>query len=531
MTLGAAPEDDQPTNFDEVALGLQLQQFLDEWHYRVLHSGMAFKTDRVTALGSAIDLYGMHGVSLEEEKPHLQRLGEAEMVAHMSSMMPPELMKTFTHYALQLQLVVAATCRVRHALEEGDPAEVARIMDEGDAGITQQILRRAIMEAAGEVAELNDLSSSWHSNMADRVRRLSHCQEAAEEARKDLEDVNKHLAAFAGVQNSKATAVLLTMAREVDRALFSAIFKAWEAHFRTYKAEKEFRDKYTRMIEDTQQKLLTFKAGNKDGVKNLMMRKVMDGARFSQDEVLRTWCEYVRETKEERALAAKTAEAEAKISQYQEAQIANTRQFMLRMSAGSDSALRALAFQSWQKGVEALKVENAYEEKMKKSEDALAAQIAKKGAQTKQIMARMLGSGEQGLLCMVRGAWTDLWKQEMKAQELDEAVQRANEKFSNLTTKQKRVVKCVAERTNQSEEELVMLKILHDWSTQAKLERMVKHYSGKMDSKKQQLEAVQNLFKSFATQLETGVSTTPRSQRKSRGASSQPRPPAMPPAS
>jgi hypothetical protein len=53
-----------------------------------------------------------------------------------------------------------------------------------------------------------------------------------------------------------------------------------------------------------------------------------------------------------------------------------------------------------------------------------------------------------------------------------------------------------------------------------------------MDAKKSQLDAVQNMFKSFASQLEQGISSTPRSQRKSQRSKAiegdEGRPPQMP---
>jgi hypothetical protein len=34
---------------DDVTVGLMVQQFLDEWHFRVLHSGLAYAWDRPEA--------------------------------------------------------------------------------------------------------------------------------------------------------------------------------------------------------------------------------------------------------------------------------------------------------------------------------------------------------------------------------------------------------------------------------------------------------------------------------------------------
>merc|ERR1711870_90474 len=112
----------------------------------------------------------------------------------------------------------------------------------------------------------------------------------------------------------------------------------------------------------------------------------------------------------------------------------------------------------------------------------------KASAEARQVVSRMFGSGDKGLLMMVRQMWNDLYIQEKKEMEADEAMQRANESFSKLSAARKRTIKSVAERTNSWEQEMIM-------------------------------------FKSFTNQLESGISTTPRSGKKGPASS---KPPAIP---
>merc|ERR1712187_584923 len=112
---------------------------------------------------------------------------------------------------------------------------------------------------------------------------------------------------------------------------------------------------------------------------------------------------------------------------------------------------------------------------------ALAEHMAKKSSEAKQVISRMLGSGDQGLLFMIRGAWNDLYKQDKKEKEMDEAVQNAQKKFSQMSKEQKRKVKNVAERINRTEEQLTIAFVFNQWVTQARVEGVLRHYSGKMD--------------------------------------------------
>merc|ERR1712048_822 len=98
---------------------------------------------------------------------------------------------------------------------------------------------------------------------------------------------------------------------------------------------------------------------------------------------------------------------------------------MARMAGGKDSTLKQICMQGWTKALADMKAENALEDATKKAEAALAEHMSKKSAEAKQVIQRMLGSGEQGLLMMVRGVWNELYKADKQAAEMDEAVKNA----------------------------------------------------------------------------------------------------------
>jgi len=187
---------------------------------------------------------------------------------------------------------------------------------------------------------------------------------------------------------------------------------------------------------------------------------------------------------------------------------------------------KTMCFQGWTKALADIKAENAMAEAVAAQQKALEEHLEKASAEARQVVSRMFGSGDKGLLMMVRQMWNDLYIQEKKEMEADEAMQRANESFSKLSAARKRTIKSVAERTNAWEQEMICYKIFQDWKTQAKLDRLIGYYGSKMDQKKHQLDAVQSMFKSFANQLESGISTTPRSGKK--GGASSSKPPAIP---
>merc|ERR1719201_2497382 len=103
-------------------------------------------------------------------------------------------------------------------------------------------------------------------------------------------------------------------------------------------------------------------------------------------------------------------------------------------------------------------------------------------------------------------------KEERKMQEL---LNGQNDRFKSLNLKQKNSAKSVASKCHQQEEENMMSVFFYAWSTETKVEHVIKVYGGKLDQKKHQLDAVQTMFRSFANQLEQGIGNTPRSKKGS----------------
>merc|ERR1712166_337566 len=88
-----------------------------------------------------------------------------------------------------------------------------------------------------------------------------------------------------------------------------------------------------------------------------------------------------------------------------------------------------------------------------------------------------------------------------------------DDRFASLNGRQKENAKGVMSRVNEQMELNCLLRHFCAWALDAKLERVMKHYNGKMESKKHQLQSVQHLFRSFANQLDQGLrQASPRAE-------------------
>jgi len=123
---------------------------------------------------------------------------------------------------------------------------------------------------------------------------------------------------------------------------------------------------------------------------------------------------------------------------------------------------------------------------------------------------RMTGSTGTGLVSMAWKAWYEDYVSEKKAKEMEELMNAESAKFKSLNARMKDNASGKATRSIDLEKENLLMSVLMNWQIETRVQRIVSHYSGQLENKKHQLEAVQTMFQSFASQLEKGIQSTPR---------------------
>mmetsp|Transcript_25268 Transcript_25268/g.58880 ORF Transcript_25268/g.58880 Transcript_25268/m.58880 type:complete len:533 (+) Transcript_25268:98-1696(+) len=524
-------EDDRT---DDVSTALKVQQFMDEWYYRCIHSGLAAEWDRERCAVAALELFELQGVTFDKaDKEPLSAQDDDTFIEAVVKRMPEDVRRTFEHFALQLQLVMSAASRVRCALDEGTPGEVARIMEEGDQGVNSQILKQSIMEATLEVGEIREIHDSWEASMSRRLSRLGQCHYEMQMSQQELNKLNVQLGSFGKDQNSKSKAVLLGIASQSEKTLMQTVFKAWWAHKVKYFADKAMHDKFQKEIEDTQKALVDYKHAQVSNVRDVLTRTADASDRALLVECLRVWTKDIQDEKENRVFKASAQDAHRRMGNLKSAQKENAKKSMMRLVVANDENVRNTAFQAWVQYHDEVRKTREFEVLVKQQQDKLQDFVKKKSNEAKGVLSKMAGSSDTGLMHAALQAWVEDWKNAQKQREMEEYVQGQNAKLASYSRRAKASADTTAQRGNWMESDNVTMQIFMNWQTEARLGRLIRFYTGQMDAKGKQLEAVQTMFKSFATQLEHGISTTPRTTKKSSKApkgekEGQARPPQMP---
>jgi len=197
-----------------------------------------------------------------------------------------------------------------------------------------------------------------------------------------------------------------------------------------------------------------------------------------------------------------------------------SKKVLSRLSNSHDMDLKALCVQSWIAAHALGMVERKIDTMEKKAKQRHKDSLAKKSAEARSVLDRMSASSDTGLLHMVLTSWIEAWKVWRAENEIERVIVQNDAKFKRLNVKQKASAMGVMSKCLKTEDDNILETWFSAWSAETREQHVIKVYSGKIDQKKHQMDAVQTMFRSFANQLEQGIGNTPRSKKstaRSRG--------------
>lgn len=497
-------------------VSVQLQQFMDEWHYRIIAT-LSGSWDRTKATVAALGLFELQGVAFEPgEKESLATQEESVMLQRVLAKMPQEFKDSFEPFVQQLHMITTKATQVRKAVSDGDADAVRQAMDQNDgSGITEKILKLSIVQAGNEVAKIRNRHTSWTKNTDTRVGRLLRSADEAAATQRQLSSIQMQISGFGSTQNEKSKKMFAGVAANNDKALVTVVFSSWFGFTLKMKSEKDIRQVFEAEIEALDAKLMEYRQSALNNVRNVLMRKAAEGDNALMVQVWKSWADEVQETKREAGSQEAMKAMEAKLASANAAQTENTKKVMARMSSGSDSALLTVVIGSWVKYVEDYKKNKDMEDAVKAQEKAMEEFMKKKKDEAKSVLDKMNSATDSGLQEHVMSTWVQAYKDNLEAKKMEAMMAENEAKFGALNGRQKDNAKGVMGRVNEQMNLNLMLKHFANWSCDTKLERIMRYYNSKMDAKKSQLQSVQHLFKNFATQLDQGLKGDTDSARDS----------------
>merc|ERR1719171_809656 len=458
-----------------------------------------------------------YGVILgPQDHERLKGMDEAQMINMLVARMPQQTKEQFEHFFLQLQLVVSTATRVRNALEEGNPKEIETALNDADeTGITPYILKMTLVQAGSEITRLKEMSDKWMMETEQKMSGLIIGQEDAMLAQKQLAAAQAQLGQFQGNHKDKGKKMLMGVAGKNDRMLTEVTFEHWRDLIQRQKKEAEIRKEYEDRIVEANRKLFEYKQAQKGNAKGVLMKQAAKGDGAIVEEIYFLLKKEVEDKKLEAEAEKKLAEIEAKMAAQAAKNKENTKSVLMRNLAASDNMLCDTCIEAWKTWLVEYKKNKEQEDAIKAAEQRMEAFMKNKSSGAKGVLDRMNSATDSGLVEHVISSWCTMYKEDKKAAEMEEMIANANAKFASFNQRNKQGAQTAGGRAAEVRDYGLINHSFVLWVEAARVERLLRYYNNRIDAKKYQLQSLQSMFRTFATQLESGLKDgTPRDAGK-----------------
>jgi len=496
--------------------------FLNKDHYRQLHRVLAVEWKSCHSLFAAVRLMEAHGISLsQKEQDKLQKLPDDQMIDALVTKMPQQTREQFEHFFLQLSLIASTTTRLRTALEAGQKDAIKEVLDAAEkVGILSFILKMAVTQAGNEVMTREKNHDDWLSDTDNKMAPLLRGQADAMISQKALAQARAQLNGSRIDANEKSRKVLMGIIGGQADALRSTCFACWADITSRMKKENEIRKEYEEQIEEAEKRLFDYRQSQLTNVRGVVERQARE---VEGELVARCFQAFVEEVEEKkfRAAAGKDiAELEGKLKSMADSQSDNAKKVLGRMNNASDVGLQTFVFQAWQRFCEEYNKNKEMEDAVKASEQKVAQFMKQQNEGAKSVLNRMSMGNDTGLLGTVWKSWNDWIAENKRTAELQEILQANAAKMSDFTGKNKSCAKSAMQRAAEAQDIAAVLVIFMNWKKEAKVQAMRRYGKDKNSKRKEQLQGVKGLFKSFANDLDSSLKQgTPRIEPKKKGRS------------
>jgi len=420
--------------------------------------------------------------------------------------MPQATNEQFQQFFLQLQLLVSTAMRVRKGLEDGEPDKVASALDDADStGVSSYILKMAIIQAGSEVTAQGAEYEAWVKDTDNKMARLIRGQEDAMAAQKKLAGLQAQLHHGQSDQVAKASQVAMNFISNNTSALQSVCFHGWQQWTKQSMQDRAVENDGEEGLSGAQRELLEYREAQLKNIRGVFNKKGEAAKKEVLADFLTIWRDILQERKDEDALGAQVNLLNEKLAATQSAQKENAKKVMERMGLASESGLVQTTFSSWvQMHLEAKK-EKEQEAVMKEAEAKIAEFLKGKSESAKKMLQAAVGGSDTGRMHEAFTDWKKIWEEAKQEAELAATLDESSLKLQAFGQGRKAASGSAMERSEYYSTQMLLMQVFFNWKMDWSMEMTLKGYHSKIDAKRQQLMGVHQMFRSFATQLESGL--------------------------
>lgn len=502
-------------DFDESALEsvkYVASQFAEDKHLKKLSQTLSVSLNRapgrLQSLQAAMNLMEDYGVVLSgDEVARISSLADEEQqIAAVVEKMPQE-GEQFQDFLQQLKFLVSGATQLRESIEQGAPDNVRTTLDDPDSvRVLPHLLRMSLVQSGQKVASLQSEFKAWSKDADEKMGKLIRGQEDAMSVQKKLAALQAHLFSIQEAQTAKAQKVVMTFVTKSTASTKEACFRSWQYFFRRAKQENAIRAEYQDRIDRTLRKTLALKSRRLENIKSVFATKAKRQDADLLGEMFSLWLEVLRQRKEDDETSLQVTTLQNKLSSVQEKQSVSAKKVMDRIAGVYSEGLLEEAFVCWLHWHDDERKLKEFSETDKRAMERINTFMEAKSDHAKKvILAAVGGDTDGGCVLQAFKAWISFWQDAKQSAELNAKIAAEESNLTMFATVRTDASGKLLKNSTYFLEECIMMKCFFEWRSEWKTEKLLKMYHAKVEAKKQQLVGVQQMFKSFATQLEGGL--------------------------
>ncbi|CAL1151795.1 unnamed protein product, partial [Cladocopium goreaui] len=492
----------------EMALDFMARNFFNPQHFLLVAdissavaNGNGNGSSHVIAAASRVlDGYGVK-VS-KDEQDALTRMSQDEQVENLMSKIPQG-DSQFQDFFVKLQHLVLSSDRVRASLEQADLTQLEdALVDAENAGIGNAVFRMSAVQAGSELRAIGENFRDWGKDNALKTGKLTRCQEEALGARKKL------AAAQAKLQNGrhknleKSSKWVLRFAETSSRGSVRVLFRSWSVYARFSSAERRVHCDYQERLVSADALLDSFRLRSKGALRRLLERQAVERCRQLALECFWLWQEILVQRKLDEECEQKLLDFQCKMKDMKQAQIENAKLILRRACAENDLALIRCCFQAFHETWQEAAQEQHIAVQVDLSQEKMKEFMKRKSTIALRLLKEMCYATAAGFQQEVFSSWVTLVQQSHGEGQLQGLLQQQQQRIEAVRQRSRNNNHLLVQGLEKQYHSDMQLEIFSHWRTFAGVESKVLGHKVKVDAKRQQLQGVQSLFRSFAAQLE-----------------------------
>eukprot|EP00747_Dinoflagellata_sp_TGD_P162375 gnl/TRDRNA2_/TRDRNA2_179898_c0_seq1.p1 gnl/TRDRNA2_/TRDRNA2_179898_c0~~gnl/TRDRNA2_/TRDRNA2_179898_c0_seq1.p1 ORF type:complete len:566 (+),score=172.85 gnl/TRDRNA2_/TRDRNA2_179898_c0_seq1:69-1766(+) len=489
--------------------------FMEPHHLGQVHKCLSKTWQGAQALSAAVKLMEQYGVHFtKEEEAAFLKKDESQQINWLINKMPETSNEQFQHFFLQLQLIVSTAARIKTALELGKCEDVKTAIEDAErTGVAQFILKMAIVQAGTEVRDLKESYYAWMKSTDQRMKTMLKGQEELVQLQNKLTKAQTTLLGHQAKGNEKAKKVLMGFLAGGGEALKKACFAGWKELILQLREENAIREEYEERLVAAEKRLVDYRMKQLDGISGIINKKGEEQLKILKQEVFDLIKQNVVDEKTERETQDALKALNDKMANFSSAQSDNAKKVVERMNAGRGEALVAAVFKAFVDYHQFYQREKETEEAVKRAEQQVNKFLKEKGDNAKGVMARLSSGSDAGLVGTCMKAWVALYLENKAEQEMLDIVNGESSKHANAMGRNKQSADAVMRRAKFHQDQMMYLRFWNAWLMDTRVEGTLRKYHTRINTKKEQLQTVQRMFRDFAVQLESGLKSDKDSAR------------------